>query len=919
MKMGFTSAALVGVCVVVTSAAVGHDLSVSPHGNDSNSGTKQAPFATLSRARDAVRELRAAGGLLGPVTVNLEAGIYRLDEPFRLESSDSGSGQSPVTYQARDGADVTLLGGRAVTGWEPHENAVLKTDLAAQGLAGLSFRLLTFDGRRMQLARWPNVERNDINGGAWAHVAGERLNMYADRPGHDEFHRAHSHLDFWQRNVPEYRRLLTMKPEDVRPWTSVRDAEVSIFPRFNWWHYLLPIRSFDQSTGEIHLAQDSFYEIRPGDRYFIQGVYEELDQPGEWYLDSQTDTLYFWPPEPMDGKCVYVPVVKNAVVMDGCDYVTIKGVTIECCEETAITLRGCRNCTIAASTLRNLGGSEGHAVAILDGASNRVVGNDIHHIGSYGVYLKAGATLTDCTLTDTVIDNNYIHHVGLVGRHAKGIELQGLRNLVTHNLIHDIPQSGIYVWSANDKIEYNHIRHTCLEGEDTGAIGGGAIDWLGWQATKVRYNLITDTLGYGYDEKSGKWESPHFTWGLYPDWAASDVEIVGNIVVRAPRGLLHLHSGRDNLIENNIFVDGVESQVRLAGWTTRTGFWSTRVDQWTKTYDEAMQQDKWRALGTLDDPRTVPLEDSSVMHGNVFRRNICCYHDGNATLFDVPELPLKEHRSDHNLIFSAAAPLRTGRFQLRETTGPNLLANPGLEGGPADGFPEAWGNLSKTVPDASATVEEATGRTGRALCVFSGTCPEGDITGHTVYLTVGSVPFEPGQTYVFSLWIKAETLGLNLKIGAFSWKQNVHNWYKDENAAVGRDWTRYELLFRTPAPGDGDYAVTMERVYCRVTVPAGTGRFRVDDVALHKAETLDEWESWQAHGLDTHSLVADPLFVNAAEDDYRLEARSPAWDLGFERIPVEKIGPYAHSNRATWPIVEASGARESLARRPERD
>jgi hypothetical protein len=919
MNKGFVSAVVIIVYLVSTSAAADHDLFVMPDGNDSNPGTEQAPFATLYRARDAVRELRAAGGPVGHVMVNLEAGIYTLDEPFRLENGDSGTEQSPVTYTARDGADVTLLGGRAVTGWETHEGAILKTDLAAQGLGGHRFRLLVFDGRRMRLARWPNVDPNDINGGVWAHVAGERFNMYADWPGHEQFQQAHSYLDFWQRNVPKYRRLLTMKPEDVRPWTSVSDAEVSIFPRFNWWHYLLPIKAIDTSTGEVHLAEDSFYEIRPGDRYFVQGVYEELDQPGEWYLDSQTDTLFFWPPEPMDGKSVYVPVVENAVVMEGCEYVTIKGVTIECCEETAITLRGCRNCTIAASNLRNLGGYEGHAVAIIEGASNRIIGNDIHHIGSHGVYLDAGATLTNLTVTDTVVDNNYIHHVGLVGRHAKAIRLQGVRNLVTHNLIHDIPQSGICAWSAIDRIEYNHIRHTCLEGEDTGAIGGGAIDWLGWQATKVRYNLITDTFGYGYDEKTRKWESPHFTWGLYPDWAASDVEIVGNIVVRAPRGLLHLHSGRDNLIENNIFVDGIESQVRLAGWTTKTGFWSTRVEQWTKTYDEAMQQEEWRAVGTLDDPRSVPLEDGSVMHGNVFQRNICYYHNANATLFDFPEVSLEQHRSDHNLIYSGGVPLRTGQFKLKETIGPNLLANPGLEDGPADGFPDAWGSFGKTVPDMSATVEEGAGRTGRALRVFPGTNPEGDATGKMMYMTVGSVPFDPGQIYLFSVWMKAETPGLKLKLGAFSWKHNVHNWYVNENVAVGGEWTRYELLFQTPSPGDSTYATTMERVFCRVTVPVGAGLFRVDDVALYKAEALGEWESWQACGLDTLSVVADPLFVNAAEDDYRLQPDSPAWGLGFKPIPIEKIGPYADPNRATWPILEAPGAREALAGRPKRE
>jgi hypothetical protein len=62
--------------------------------------------------------------------------------------------------------------------------------------------------------------------------------------------------------------------------------------------------------------------------------------------------------------------------------------------------------------------------------------------------------------------------------------------------------------------------------------------------------------------------------------------------------------------------------------------------------------------------------------------------------------------------------------------------------------------------------------------------------------------------------------------------------------------------------------------------------------------------------MDRNSVIADPQFVDPARDDYRLRAGSPAFALGFKTIPVEKIGPFASPERATWPIVEAEGARE---------
>jgi len=71
-------------------------------------------------------------------------------------------------------------------------------------------------------------------------------------------------------------------------------------------------------------------------------------------------------------------------------------------------------------------------------------------------------------------------------------------------------------------------------------------------------------------------------------------------------------------------------------------------------------------------------------------------------------------------------------------------------------------------------------------------------------------------------------------------------------------------------------------------------------------------EAWQALGLDTHSVIADPQFVDRAKDDYRLKPDSPAFKLGFKPIPMDEIGPYKDDLRASWPIQEAVGAREQM-------
>lgn len=74
---------------------------------------------------------------------------------------------------------------------------------------------------------------------------------------------------------------------------------------------------------------------------------------------------------------------------------------------------------------------------------------------------------------------------------------------------------------------------------------------------------------------------------------------------------------------------------------------------------------------------------------------------------------------------------------------------------------------------------------------------------------------------------------------------------------------------------------------------------------------FEDFSVWQAKGHDTDSIFADPMFVDPEHDDYRLKDNSPAYQFGFEPLPIDQMGPYESPERATWPIVEASGARET--------
>jgi len=849
------------------------ELFVAPTGSDTNPGTIEQPLKTLEAARK----------IPGPKTVFVCGGIYELDRPLKLDAKDSDT-----TWRAYKNENPILLGGRQISGFVPHKGQILK----APAIKGVYFRQLFFDGKRMHLARYPNFDPQNPYGGGWAYADGTPIPMYKDIPN-------------------ESKRTLRFKATDTRQWAHPDEGEVFVFPRYNWWNNIVRIQSVDVATRTITLAGDCSYAIRPFDRYYIRGLFEELDAPGEWYLDRRDWTLYFWPPAPLEGKPVYAPTLRTLIeIGPGATNITFRGFTFECCEGTAITFKDTTNCLIAASTIRNVGDYNGSGISISGGARNGVVGCDIHDTGSHGISISGGDRLR-LVPAENYADNNYIHHVGVFYKQGVGIALNGVGNRATHNLIHDGPRMGIMFSGNNLLIEYNHIRHMNLETEDTGAVYTGGRDWISSRGTIIRYNFFHDMLGYGHDDK-GRWFSPHFAWGVYLDDNAGGVDVIGNIVARCSRACLHLHNGRDNYIANNIFIEGRLSQIEYSGWTTSHRYWTNHLPTMIKGYESVVHQPAWQSMRNMNlHPTNAPLPDATIMAGNVFTRNIIYYQNPAAKLYNWRNVHFAHNRFDSNLVWHAGLPLLTGIQKIVETDGPNLAPNPGFEETDASGAPRDW-HWQIRPNDSKATLDTAVKFSGAQSLRLDGRGTATDAKGNKLFLNYVSaeIPAKPGQYYRLTARIKAADADTKFALMAQSYLHNVHFWAKDITTTASTDWKEYELTFKFPAPGDRDYKDQMKSLRIRLDIRQPAGTIWADNITLREAVALDGWESWRAAGNDIHSIVADPRFVNPDKDDYRLRWWSPARKIGFKPIPVEKIGPYRDELRATWPIIEAEGARE---------
>ncbi len=887
--------AIVGALVLIWSVE-GAEYFVSVHGRDTwsgtlpepNAGMTDGPFATLIRARDQIRGDRGAGRPELPATVHVRAGLYRLPATFTLTSTDGGTAKAPVVYRAyRDEAPV-LTGGVPVTGFALHTDGVLKADLAAQGLAGVRLRQLYCGSKRQVLARYPNVDpANPVTGG-WAYVAQQPEGTAADR------------------------RVLRYRQEDARQWRNPEQGSVFIFPSHEWWNNIVPIESVDPVRRLVTVAANCSYEIKPEDRYFVMGLLEELDAPGEWCVDAAHETLYFRPPEPGAAAPVTVPVVQTLLEIDGAKHITVRGLTLECCAGTAVMVTDSTDCLIAGCTIRDVGGYSGSGVSLSGGTRSGVVGCDIHDVGCTGVVLSGGDQRT-LTPAANYAENNHITRTGVDYKQGVGISVSGVGNRVSRNTIHDVPRWCVRFGGNNNVIEYNHLFRASLETSDTGAIYGGSLNWLSAHGTMIRHNYIHDIVGCG--RRNGEWRAPFFAWGIYLDWTAMGVTVRGNIITRCPRAGIMVHDGRFNTIEDNIVVDcgrgrhDPASQIELVGWHDKHFYWDRGLGfGWVRQYESVADQPAWHGEGnTLRHPHRSALPDGRTMHGNTVRRNILVSRDGRAQAFRFRNVSVEHNSSDHNVIWAGGRPVKTGRLELGGEPGPNLVRNPGFEDDAPGERPSQW-SCRIPSPECDASVDGTVRHGGVHSLRLTGVASPAN-AGKPPWLRHMAASCKyirdvvPGRAYRAAVWLKAREAGTRVRLEALSFRHKAYDVRFSRVSAVGTEWAENHVAFRFPQEGDGNYHAGMdETFYIRITLCQDAGTLWIDDAELREGRMLDEWQAWQNAGWDRHSIVADPLFIDPDRDDFRPKAESPAWELGFEPIAVEKLGCYRDPLRASWPI-----------------
>ncbi len=526
---------------------------VSPSGGDADPGSAARPFATLTRAREAVRQLAPGEPRKEPVSVVVHGGTYRLEACLQLGPEDSGTEVAPVVWQTAPGEDVRLSGGAAVATslfqpvtdpallerLEPAARGqVVRADLRGLGLGGFgdyadSFRgvpatpELFFNGQRMTVARWPNQ--------GWATISRIIDSGSVPREGEKE-------------NRPG-----TFQYEGDRPsrWSAARGVWLQGYWCFDWYEETIRVKAIDSKGRSITLAKPSLYGVKQGNpsprRYRALNLLEELDQPGEFYVDRAGDLLYFWPPSDLKNSRVVLSTLNAPVVaLKEASHLTLRGFSVEAGLGDGIEISGGRSNALLGCQVRNV---RQVGIMVRGGHGHQVKDCDIHDTGTGGVVLEGGDRRTLTPAGHQAVNN----HIWQFSRHqltsAYGLILGGVGNLAAHNLIHDAPHQAVAIQGNDHVFEYNVVRNVVTETDDAGALYKGRNPSC--RGNVIRYNLWRDIgspMGHG-------------TAAIYFDDGDGGDLVFGNVFLRCGYpgrgsfGTVFSHGGHDIRAENNLFIE----------------------------------------------------------------------------------------------------------------------------------------------------------------------------------------------------------------------------------------------------------------------------------------------------------------------------------------------------------------------------
>jgi hypothetical protein len=550
--------------LLFTAVAPARPYYVSPAGDDANAGTLEKPFATPQRAQQAARQNHG--------DVFLRGGTYYLSSTLVFAAEDSGAKDAPVVFQNYQGEKAVISGGVRLDhlDWQPYTNGIVQ----AQVPADLQTEEIFINGERQILARYPNFDPKAqyFDGFTSGANIKQRAVRWAD-PAGGYLHAMHPALwgDFtWLFTGKDTNGTLTK----VGGWQNNRGGGIN------------------QGI------------------QFVENIFEELDAPGEWFLNSMTHTLYYYPPAGLDLKNAVVEATRLRTLVEfrgdeehPVKWITLRGLIFRQAARTvmdtkepllrsdwaiyrggAIFFNGAEDCALEDSFIDQVGGN----AVFVNNYNRRIIvrSTQIAKAGASGICFvgdpqaarsplfnygrvqrledidRTPGPKSDNYPADCLVDECLIHLTGRVEKQTAGVEIDLAQGItVRHCSIYDTPRSGINIgdgcWGGH-VIEFCDIFDTVKETGDHGSFNSWGRDRY-WRSNIGEVNAwvrqVPDLPKLDAVKPNvlanNRWRCDH-GWDIDLDDGSSFYIITNNLCLH---GGIKNREGFGRVVENNIMVD----------------------------------------------------------------------------------------------------------------------------------------------------------------------------------------------------------------------------------------------------------------------------------------------------------------------------------------------------------------------------
>ena len=544
-----------------------HDLFVSPTGDDAAAGTFEAPLQTVAAAKEKLKTLKGAVGGDETVRVWLRGGRYEFAETLYFTGDDLPN----VTYAAYNGEEVVFSGAEEITGFaEETVNGVKVFTKTLGDTDPKEFKSLFNGARQLTVPRYPAEGYFMVN----------KL-----CPEDDLWTAENTPWDFTLGQ-----RSFCADPADLTEFTNPTDVQVRVL---HYWHdELMYLTDVDYATGKLSLSRPSSMLIQTIDRFYFENVFEALDEPGEWYLDRETDKLYYVPEEGETAGALTLKASSLELLLDldGVSGIAFEGIRftetdwnvptptewdgwrgekdIDALQaaldvQGVVTVRHAENVSFTNCEFTNLGAD---GVKFMNGARHcRVDSCLFRNIAATGVFIGGAngqpedpENCADITVTNNLIDGygrKFYCAIGVHITYCDGAE-------ISHNEITDGYYTAIscgWIWGYTYHLTKNiRITDNLIYNIGQGWLSDmGGIYMLGIQpgtvlSGNVIHNVAADPGEGGYGG-----------WGIYLDEGSSRMLVEKNLVFCCGSQCYNIHYGEGNVIRNNIGALSAEGQVSV--------------------------------------------------------------------------------------------------------------------------------------------------------------------------------------------------------------------------------------------------------------------------------------------------------------------------------------------------------------------